>query len=184
MLNIHYLQENFKLQLGSKICNFFSLYRSTSQTSHDFGKFTDNFELPLDTIAEFNSHLIVVLAEFNIKSKNWYINDKTTPECANIEFSTSQYGLYQIITLLTHVLETFLPCIDLIFTSQPNFVVDSGVHPSLHLNYNDQIVYVKLNLKNHFPPTYQREKRYYSKGTLHLLEGQFMNLTSWEHLVT
>ena len=63
ILNIHYLQESvsFELQIGSKICTFVSLYRSPSQTSDDFEKFTDNFELTLDTLAESNSDLVVVL---------------------------------------------------------------------------------------------------------------------------
>ena len=54
-------------------------YRSPSQTSDGFEeKFTDNFKLTLDTLAESNSHLIVVLGDFNIKSKNGHINDKAT----------------------------------------------------------------------------------------------------------
>ena len=63
ILNIHYLQESksFELQVGSKICKFVSLYRSPSQTSADFEKFTDNFELTLDTLAGSNSDLVVVL---------------------------------------------------------------------------------------------------------------------------
>ena len=79
ILNIH-LQKSisFELQVGSKIREFVSLYRSPSQTSDGFEKFTDNFELILDTLAESNSHLIVVLGDFNIRSKNWYINDRTT----------------------------------------------------------------------------------------------------------
>ena len=49
ILNIHYLQESvsFELQIGSEICTFVSLYRSPSQTSDDFEKFTYNFELIL-----------------------------------------------------------------------------------------------------------------------------------------
>ena len=80
ILNIHYLQESisFELQVGSKICKCVSLYRSPSQTSDDFEKFTHNFELTLDNLAESNSDLIVVLGDVNIKSKNWYINNKTT----------------------------------------------------------------------------------------------------------
>ena len=72
ILNIHYLQESisFELQIGSKTCEIVSLYRCPSQTSDGFKKFTDNFELTLDTLADSNSHLIVVL-----KSKIWYIND-------------------------------------------------------------------------------------------------------------
>ena len=37
-----------------------------------------------------------------------------------------------MIKELTHVLDTFLSCIDLIFTSQPNLIIESGVHSSLH----------------------------------------------------
>ena len=78
ILNIHHLQESldFELQVGSKICKFASIYRSPSQASDSFEKFKDNFELTLGTVAESNSHLIVVLGDFNIKSKNWYIIDK------------------------------------------------------------------------------------------------------------
>ena len=82
---------NSKLQVGPKICKFVSLYPSPSQASNDFEKFTDSFELTLDTPAESNSYLIV-LGDFNIKSKNWYINDKITTKGAKIEFVTSQYG--------------------------------------------------------------------------------------------
>ena len=110
-------KRSFELQVGSKICKFVSLYRSPSETSDGFEKFTDNFELTLDTPAESNSDLIVVLVDFNIKSNNWYINDKTTTEGAKIEFVTSQYGVHQIINEPTHVLENSLCCIDLSFTS-------------------------------------------------------------------
>ena len=40
------------------------------KASDGFEKTTDNFELTLDTLAESNSHLIAVLGDFNIKSKN------------------------------------------------------------------------------------------------------------------
>ena len=72
---------SFELQVGSKICKFVSLYQSPSQTSDDFEKFTDNFELTLDTLAESNSDLVVVLGDLNIKSKNWYINDNNHRRC-------------------------------------------------------------------------------------------------------
>ena len=161
ILNIHYLQESifFELQVGSKMCKFVSLYLSPSQTSDDSGicnskftlKFTDNFELTIDTVAESNSELIVVLGDFNIKSKNWYINDKTTTEGAKIEFATSQYGLCQIINEPTHVLENSSPSIDLIFTSQSNSVVDPSLHPNCS--------------------PYEREIWHYGQGNTELIRG-------------
>ena len=45
---------------------------------------------------------------------------------------TSKFGLSQIIKEATHILESSFSWIDLIFTTQPNVVVESGVHPSLH----------------------------------------------------
>ena len=98
---------------------------------------------------------MAVLRDLNIKSKNWYIHDKTTTEGEEIEFVTSQFGLCHIINEPTYVLENSSSCIDLIFTSQPNLVVDSGVHPSLHPNCYHQIVHAKYNMKIHFPPPYE-----------------------------
>ena len=147
------------------------------------------FELTLDTLAEYNSDLVIVLGDLNKKSKNWYITDKATTEGAKIEFVTSQFGFHQIINKPTHVLENYWSCIDLIFISQPNLVVDSDVHPSLHPNHYHQVVYAKCNWCkmnfNSFSPTNLNEKYGITdKGTLNLLGEQFMNLIGREHLVT
>ena len=83
-------------------------------------------------------------------------NFHTLAECI-IELVTLQYGLHQISIESTYVLDNSSSCIDLIFTSQPNLVVDSGVHPSLHSNCHHQIVYAKFNLKIHFTLPYERK---------------------------
>ena len=69
---------------------------------------------------------------------------------------TSHYGLTQIINEPTHIVEDALSCIDLIFTSQPNMVLDSRVHSLLHPNSHHQIVFAKFNLKVYYPPPYER----------------------------
>ena len=55
--------------------------------------------------------------------------------------------------LITQLIsDTYSLCIDLIFTSQPNLVVESGVHPSSHPNCHHQIIFAKFNLNIHYPP--------------------------------
>ena len=64
-----------------------------------------------------------------------------------IDFPTSQFGLSQIIKEPTHILHNSSSCIDLIFITQPNMVLESGVHYSLHQNCDHQIIFAKFNLK-------------------------------------
>ena len=48
-------------------------------------------------------------------------------------------------------------CIDLIFTDQPNLVVDSGVHTLLHPNCHHQIIQCKFNLFIEYPLPYKQQ---------------------------
>ena len=82
---------------------------------------------------------------------------------------TSQFGLSQIINEASRNLETSSSCIDLIFTTQPNFVIESGVHPSLHPNCHHQIVFAKINLKIYYPPPYPREIWHYKQANTQLI---------------
>ena len=47
---------------------------------------------------------------------------------------TSQFVLNQIINEPTHITKNSSTCIDLLFTSQTNLVIESGVHSSLYPN--------------------------------------------------
>ena len=82
---------------------------------------------------------------------------------------TSQFGLSQTIKEATHILESSSSCIDLIFTTQPNLVVESGVHPSLHPNCHHQIVFAKFNLQIYYPPPYPREIWHYKQANTELI---------------
>ena len=50
-------------------------------------------------------------------------------------------------------------CIDLIVTDQPNLIIESGVHPSLHENCHHQIIYGKLSVSNIARPPHTRRTR-------------------------
>ena len=75
-------------------------------------------------------------------------------------------------------MQSSFSCIDLIFTSQPNIVVESGFHPSLHPNCH-QIIFAKVNFKIYYPPPYLREVWYYKEANADLIK-QAINNFNWE----
>ena len=114
------------------MCSFLCLYRLPSQTRDIFETFADNFELTLVSIINKNPILVVALGDFNAKTTNWYKNYINCYKGLKIDTITSQFALQQIINESTYLTSNSSSCIDLIFTSQPNFVMGSGVHSSLH----------------------------------------------------
>ena len=104
------------------------------------------------------------------------MGDKTSYEGSKIDAITSQFGLQQLINEPTHLVADS-SCIDLIFISQPNFVMESGVHSSLH-----QTTYAKLNPKIHYPPTYEQEIWHYGKANVDYANShgkENLKITAW-----
>ena len=66
--SVSYLSDciNFKIMIGNKICNFITLYRLPSQNQDNFPAFIDNLEMNLETLAQRNPFLMVVLGDFNV----------------------------------------------------------------------------------------------------------------------
>ena len=60
-------------------------------------------------------------------------------------------------------------CIDLIFTSQPNLITNSGVHSSLHPNCHHQIAITKFNLHIVCPPPCLRDTWLYREANTGLI---------------
>ena len=91
-----------------------------------------------------------VLRDFNAESMNCYKYDKHhTKELKDA--LASHFGLQQIVNEPTHILVQSSFCIDLTFTSSQSLVMESRVHPYLHLNCLHQTVYVKFDSKIHYP---------------------------------
>ena len=112
---------------------------------------------------------MLLLGDFTAKSKTWFINDQSSSEGTELESLTSLYGMKQLIAEPAHVLENSSSCIDLIFTNQPNLIMDAGVHPSLHSKYHHHVIYAKLNLQIEYPPPYTLEVWDYGKAQLDLI---------------
>ena len=136
IFGIYYLEEciNFEIMIGGKPCRFVSLFRSPNQSEDDFESFANNFELNIDTVTVNGTFLTVVLGDFNIKSNLCFKRNKTSYECSKIDAITSQFGLQQLINEPTYIVANSSSCINSMFTSQLNLVMESGVHSSLHPN--------------------------------------------------
>ena len=119
IININYLNEcvRFELMVDDKLCSFIALYRSPSQSQDLFESFKENLELNLESAAQNNPFLVVLLGNFNAKSSNCCKNDITATEGKAIENISSQFGLHQMINEPTHILKSSSSSIDLIFTS-------------------------------------------------------------------
>ena len=147
---------NFEIKIKDKLCNFISLYRSSNQREDDFESFINNLQYNIDSVMVNNPFLTLILGHFNAKSSLWCNNDITTYEGSKFDGVTTQFGLQQVIKEPTPFIGDSSSCIDLIFTTQPNLVVESGVHSSLHANCHHRITFAKFNLKIHYPPPYER----------------------------
>ena len=165
--------------IGGKLCKFASLYRSPNHSQDDFESFANNFELNVDAVTLNNPFLTVVLGDFNIKSNLYFNGDKTSHESSKIDAITSKFGLQKLINEPTHLVADSSSCIDLIFTSKPNLVMESGLHPSLHPNCHHLITYAKFNLKIYYLPPYEREIWHYGKANVdHIRKA--INEFPWE----
>ena len=112
-----------------------------------------------------NPLMMFVLGDFNKKSNSCYTNDRTNFEGSKIDFSMSSIGFHKIINKLTHIWNSSSSCIDLLFTTEPHTVMESGVHSSLHANCYHQLRYVKFDLNVLYPPPYEPELWHYKLST-------------------
>ena len=122
------------------------LYWSPSQANDEYESCLKSFEVNLDKINEENPIMISALGDFKPKSSNLCKNDSTSHEGPMIDAVANNYGLYQLIHKLMHILNLSSSCIDLIFNSQTNLVMESGVHSYLHSNCHYEVVFAKLNV--------------------------------------
>ena len=157
------LKKNFRAQITDQ-----SLI---TPRQDEFETFLKNFELTLDKIHENNPFMTIVLGDFNAKFNDWRKADITSLEGSKIDTVANSYGLIQLIQEPTHILNSWTSCIDLIFTSQPNLVIESGIPSLLHSNCHDQIVFAKFkfNLSIFYPPPYERTVWYYERANTELI---------------
>ena len=89
-----------------------------------------------------------VLGDINAKCTNWWVNGVNNLCGLELYTLSSLLGYSQLINVPTNFEPNKSPsCIDLLLASQPNLVVESGVHPSLFNTCHNQIIFAKISFK-------------------------------------
>ena len=161
---------NFNLSVYGKQCNITLINHLPSQSSEEFDTFLSHFELLLNYFANRNSFVSITIGDFNPRRNNWFSSDKTTYESKKPEPLTSLCEFKQVIGNPTHILESSSSYMDLIFTSQPNLVMNSGVYSSLHPNCHYQIIHAIFNLKIFYPSLYEWVAWHYQDANNDLMQ--------------
>ena len=169
-----------EIQLNKKKYFFVVIYRSPSQNQNEFDNFTIKFELLLSKLHAENPFCVIITGDFNCRQ--WWENDIENNEGKLFEPVTSDLGLHQLISEPTHLMGDSKSCIDLILTDQPNLVIESGVHPSLHEHCHHQIVHGKLSVSNIARPPYTRRIWYYDKADFVAIMKSIEMFNWHEHL--
>ena len=154
----------YEIQLNRKKYFFFVVYRSPNQNQTEF------------------PFCVIITGDFNCRSTQWWENDLENNEGKLFEPFTSDLGLHQLISEPTHLMGDAKSCIDLVFTDQPNLVIESGVHPSLHEQCRHQIVCGKLSVSDIKLPPYSCRIRYYDKADFVDIRRTIEMLRWQEHL--
>ena len=123
---------SYEIQSNKKKYFFAVMYRSPSQGPEEFDNFSSNFELMLSKMHAENPFCVIITGDFNCRSTQWWEDDIENIEGRLFEPLASENCLHQLISEPTHLMGDSKSCIDLIFTDQPNLIIESGVHPSLH----------------------------------------------------
>ena len=154
VISTPYLNESLlcEVTIGSKKCIIGPVYRSPSQNSDEFESFLSNFKFLLQDIYNRNPYLTLLPGDYDARNTKWWHHDITTTEGIQLETTTTIYGLQKLINEPTHIHKNSSSCIDLIFTNQPNLIVNRGTHPSLHENCQHQITFAKARLRAEYPP--------------------------------
>ena len=111
---------------------FFVVYGSAGQDQTEFDNFAINFEFILSQMHAENPLAAIITGDFNCRSTKWWENDTENYEGKVFEPITSDLGLHQLISEPIHLMGDSKSCMDLIFTDQPNLIIQSGVQPSLY----------------------------------------------------
>ena len=154
------------------------IYKSPSYChgTPEFELFLNNIEALYENIKKDNPFAVFFAGDFNGHSQLWWNDGDTNAEGKEIEQLTSQMGLNQLLEVPTHFEPNKNPsCIDLIFTDQPNCVIESGTRPSLGNYCHHQIIYCRMNFQIPPTPSYESKIWHFGRANIPLIRRSITN---------
>ena len=70
-------------------------YRLPNQYNNEYSEFLSHFERPLNHVKQLKSSFLVILGDFNARSKSCCLDDITPYEGSKIDSLSTTHGLYQ-----------------------------------------------------------------------------------------
>ena len=103
-------------------------------------------------------------------------NNITNLQGQELDSFTLSAGYNQIIDTPTHVINTSMSYIDLIFCTNQSVISNHGVDVSIFDKCRHNIIYGKINIRVPLPPTYVREVGDYQKANIENIKKAYLTL--------
>ena len=137
-------------------CFLTCLYRSPSKNRGQLQSFCDSLDILMNKINSFKPAISIITRDFNGICSKWYSFDTSDNIGKELDTITSTAGYSQIIDKPSNFTNNSSSCIDLIFTSNPSIIVNSGIEKSLCTRCHHDIIYGKINFRVPLPPSHFR----------------------------
>ena len=105
----------------------------------------------MNNINSPNPAISIITGDFNRKCSKWHSFDTSDLIGKELDTITSTVGYSQIIDKPTNFKNNSSSYMELVFTSNPSIIVDSGIEKSLCSSRHRCIIYGKTNFRNRLP---------------------------------
>ena len=119
--------------------------------------------------------MVDITGDFNARCLKWWKNDITNLQGQEPDLVTLPAEYNQITDNPTHVINTSMSCIHLIFCPNQSVISNHGVDVSIFDKCHHDIIYDKINIRVPLPPTYVRKVWDYEKTNIERIKKAVSN---------
>ena len=159
-----------EININNKKCFITCLCRSQSQSHKELESFCSSLDSLLSNINNQHPACSIVIGDFNAKCSKWCTSKKINTAGLKLDRITAIAGYSQMINKPTHFIRESLSYIDLIFSSNTNFVKNCGSELSIYEKCHHNIIYGTLNFDIPLAPPSYRDIWEYKQGNIESIQ--------------